>query len=194
MIDASGAGRLARHRTRWAAAVLGLAFVLSGCAGTARAGPEPTYGSLPTFLPTASAQPDSVLTGTVDRPALTIQGDSVRIRMVGGSVLATVTGPEVPGQGLPYQGPTTTCTWTVTLTAASGRIPLSVGDFSSTDHFGAVYHPTVVVGSRPPPPALDPGQSVSFQLRAVMRTGEGLMRWAPRKQLLASWDFVVEND
>jgi hypothetical protein len=36
---------------------------------------------------------------------------------------------------------------------------------------------------------------VTFELRAVMPTGEGLMRWAPdAQQIVASWDFVVEND
>jgi hypothetical protein len=198
LIHASGAGRFARHRTRCAAVVLGLTVVLSGCSTAAGAGAgagaDSTYGALPTFLPTASLKPDGVLTGTAERPALTIEGDAVRVRTSRGTVLATVAGPEVPGQGLPYQGPSPTCTWTVSLSAASGRIPLSVDDFSSTDHLGTIYHPTVVAGSRPPPTVLAPGQTVTFRLRAVMRTGEGLMRWAPERQVLAAWDFVVETD
>jgi hypothetical protein len=29
----------------------------------------------------------------------------------------------------------------------------------------------------------------------VMRVGEGMMRWAPvNNDLVATWDFVVEND
>jgi hypothetical protein len=36
---------------------------------------------------------------------------------------------------------------------------------------------------------------VSFRLRVVEATGEGLMRWAPNgRNIVAKWDFVVEND
>lgn len=194
MIDAGGAGPRARHRTRWAAAVLGLTVLAAGCGNPPVAAPEPSYGSLPTFLPTASLRSDSVLTGSADRPALTVEGDAVQVRTAQGTVLVTVVGPQVPGSGLPYQGPTTTCTWTVTLAAAGARIPLAVSDFSSIDHFGHVYHPGVAPGTQPPPTFLDPGRSITFELRAVMTTGEGVMRWAPGNEVLASWDFVVEND
>lgn len=194
MSNACGVGRFVRHRTRWAATILGLSIALTSCAGSPNAAPEPSYGSLPTFLPTASLRPDGVLIGTVGRPALTTEGDAVQVRMAQGTVLATVAGPEVPGEGLPHVSPSTACTWTVTLTAASARIPLLVEDFTSTDHFGKIYHPVVLAGTRPPPAILNPGQSVSFKLRAVMITGEGLMRWAPMNQVLASWDFEVETD
>ena len=36
---------------------------------------------------------------------------------------------------------------------------------------------------------------LSFELRAVEATGEGLMRWAPDgNNIVGNWDFVVEND
>lgn len=45
------------------------------------------------------------------------------------------------------------------------------------------------------PPVLRPGQKISFELRAAEETGEGLMRWAPDgRNIVAKWDFVVEND
>ncbi len=172
-------------------------LVTAGCAATPTAKPaaaEPSYGSLPSYLPSGAGQPDSVLTGTVDRPAITSQGDSVNVQLATGSVLVTVTGPEVPGEGLPYQTPTTTCTWTITMTAATTAIPITVGDFTALDHLGSVYRPALVPGQPKPPATVAPGQTVTFELRAVMTVGEGLMRWAPGQKILASWDFEVEND
>lgn len=117
------------------------------------------------------------------------------VRLPGGSVRATVSGPEVPGEGLPYQASATTCTWTVTLSGATHAVPIASTDFTTIDHLGGTYHPTFVAGQPIPPAILLPGASVSFELRAVMTVGEGLMRWAPGSpHLVASWDFEVEND
>ena len=62
-------------------------------------------GGYPSFLPKSTLhQPtDSVLTGTAQRPALANEGDAVRVKASGFSVLVTVTGPQVPGEGLPFQ-------------------------------------------------------------------------------------------
>jgi hypothetical protein len=168
-----------------------LALALSGCSSA----PKHTYGSTPAFLPSSAITPDSVLTGTAARPALTSEGDGVLVKLAHGSVLATVLGPEVPGEGLPHVAPTTTCTWTVTMRSATGRVPLRISDFTALDHLGGVSHPGVVAGTPAPPSVLVPGRTVRFELRAVMRTGEGLIRWAPgSSRVLASWDFTVEND
>ena len=154
-----------------------------------------TYGGLPTYLPSSSIQPDSVLTGTTARPALTTEGDAVSGQLPGGSVLATVSGPVVPGEGLPYEAAATTCTWTVTLTSASVPVPIDVADFTTIDHLGTVYRLALVAGRPVPPAVLAAGQSTTFELRAVMDTGEGLMRWAPgAPHIVASWDFEVEDD
>jgi hypothetical protein len=173
-----------------AVVVMATAF-LTGCSTKH----QPSYGSLPTYLPTASFQPDRILTGSTARPALTTEGDSVRVQLPKGTVLVTVTGPEVPGEGLPYQTDATTCTWTITLTQATAQLPINVADFTTVDHLGTIYHPSPVVGQPAPPTAIAPKQTVSFELRAVMVTGEGLMRWAPgAPQIVASWDFEVETD
>ena len=106
-----------------------------------------------------------------------------------------VTGPEVPGEGLPYQANFTTCTWTVSLSDATGDVPVSVASFESIDYRGNVYRPEFVPGQPVPPKILRPGQTVSFELRADEVVGEGLMRWAPvGGRIVAKWDFVVEND
>jgi hypothetical protein len=158
------------------------------------------YGPLPSFLPSSSLAPngaltDSVLTGTAAHPALTTEGDAVRVLLGNDSVLMTVTGPQVPGEGMPYQAPATTCTWTVTITSASRAIPVRVADFTTLDHLGDVQHPALVPGQKIPAGVLAPGHSESFELRAFLNTGEGLIRWAPQAgTVLASWDFEVEND
>ena len=126
---------------------------------------------------------------------MTSQGDGVRATTSRWSVLVTVTGPQVPGEGLPYQAPATTCTWVVTMSEATAPVPISTADFTSIDGDGHVYRPAFVPGQPKPPAALRPGQKVTFELRAVEAVGEGLMRWAPDGQhIVAKWDFVVEND
>ena len=111
------------------------------------------------------------------------------------SVRVTVTGPQVPGEGLPYQAPATTCTWVVTMSGATGPVPVSASDFTSIDDLGHVYRPVFVAGQQVPPKILRPGKTVRFELRAAEAVGEGLMRWAPDgRNIVAKWDFVVEND
>jgi hypothetical protein len=200
----SGTGLAARCRSAVLAAVAlgGLLIGATACdsatkpaSHAAAPSPDDSYGSLPSFLPSSAVDPDSVLVATADRPALTTEGDAVRVTVPGGTVLATVTGPQVPGEGLPYQTPATTCTWTVTLSAATAPVAIRIADFTSLDHLGAVYHPILVKGQPKPPAVLQPGQKVTFELRTVMTVGEGLMRWAPTgTPILASWDFEVEND
>jgi hypothetical protein len=174
-----------------------LALVLTGCGSGVAPAPvvEETYGGLPTFLPSGAPAPDAVLSGSAARPALTTEGDAVRVQFQQGSVLVTVTGPEVPGEGLPFQAAATTCTWTVTMTGATAPVPIAVADFTTIDHLGHIYRPSLVPGQPAPPAVLATGQSVTFELRVVMTVGEGLMRWAPgQQQIVASWDFEVEND
>ena len=156
------------------------------------------FGGYPSFLPrgTLNYHSDAVLTGTVRRPALTNQGDGVEVKTAHWSVLVTVTGPQVPGEGLPYQAPVTTCTWVVTMSRATG----ASADLSRRLHQHRrpryhVYRPAFVPGQPKPPGVLRPGTKVSFELRAVEAAGEGLMRWAPDgRNIVAKWDFIVEND
>jgi hypothetical protein len=185
-----------------------LAVGLAGCAAAAAhpAAQHPAarhsasgihFGGYASYLPrdTLHYRNDTTLTGTVQRPALTSEGDAVIVKTPAWSVLVTVTGPQVPGEGLPYQAPTTTCTWVVTMSGATGPVPVSAADFSSIDDLGNVYRPAFVAGQPTPPKVLRPGMKVSFELRVVEATGEGLMRWAPDgTHIVAKWDFVVEND
>jgi hypothetical protein len=151
----------------------------------------------PSFLPkdTLHVRSDALLVGTAARPALTSEGDAVKVVAPRWSARVIVRGPEVPGEGLPYQTRATTCTWTVTMSMATGPVPISAADFDSIDVRGDVYRPSLVPGRPAPPRVLLPGQKVTFELRAVEAVGEGLMRWAPiGGHIVAKWDFVVEND
>lgn len=174
-------------------------LVLGGCSAnlphSVAALHDAKYDDLPSFLPQDSIRPDGVLTGTATRPALTAEGDAVKAVFAGGSALVTVTGPEVPGEGLPHQAAATTCTWTVTITAISGSVPVRSSDFSSIDHLGVVSLPAFVAGQPDPATVLTSGEKATFELRAYMMVGEGLMRWSPDgTRIVSSWDFEVEND
>ncbi len=192
--------RAARHV--WIALLALLLAALAGCSSAGRShavssAPSGPIGAYPSFLPrdTLNYHSDAVLVGTVNRPALTNQGDGVEVKTEHWSVLVTVSGPQVPGEGLPYQAPVTTCTWVVTMSRATGPVPISLADFSAIDALNEVYLPAFVAGQPLAPSVLRPGKKVSFELRAVMPTGEGLMRWAPDgRNIVAKWDFIVEND
>jgi hypothetical protein len=180
---------------------LALLLAVGGCGTAAKPAAGPAHpgasSGYPSYLPkdTLHYHSDTVLTGTVQRPALTSQGDGVRAKTSRWSVLITVTGPQVPGQGLPYQAATTTCTWVVTMSGATAPVPISISDFTSIDGAGYVYRPALVPGQPRPPAVLRPGQKASFEIRAVEAVGEGLMRWAPDgRHIVAKWDFVAEND
>ena len=189
----TGVGHSARRRL--ALVLTGLCLAVAGCGGSSSPAADQTYGALPSFLPSDPGQADSELVGSVKSPAVTSQGDSVKAELGTGTVSVVVSGPEVPGEGLPDPPAGTTCTWKVTFTAATAPVPLAIGDFVAVDEHGKLYHPALVAGQPVPPSTVPAHASVSFELRAYMATGEGLMHWSPGgKRVVASWDFVVEND
>jgi len=186
-------------RVAGAAALALLAVAAAGCsaASQSQSQSQNKFGGYPSFLPKSTLHygDDTVLTGTVRRPALTVEGDGVEVVTPRWSVLIVVTGPQVPGEGLPYQPQATTCTWVVTMSRATGPVPVSASDFSSIDQENHAYLPAFVPGQPLPPRFVRPGATVRFELRAVEAVGEGLMRWAPDgRNIVAKWDFVVEND
>lgn len=146
-------------------------------------------------VPPSGTKTDRVLVATPSHPALTVEGDAVDVRLASSAASIAVTGPEVPGEGFPNQPESTTCTWTVVITGERGTTPFTLPDLTAIDHFGATYPLTIVAGQPSVPISISAGESATFQVRAIMRVGEGLMRWAPQgHDVLASWDFVVEND
>jgi hypothetical protein len=170
--------------------VLALAtVVLAGCGG-------PT-SSYPAFLPKSTLNPkvDTTLVGTMARPALQVEGLGVQVETTRFNVLVVVSGPIVPGEGLPTQPDATTCTWTVTMKDATGDVPVSIADFHSIDHLGSVFLMGLVPGEHAPPAVLHPHRTITFQLRSYELVGEGMMQWAPdHHHVVADWDYTVEND
>jgi hypothetical protein len=151
----------------------------------------------PSFLPKDTLDPDvdATLVGTEAKPALQIEGLAVEAETKSFRVKVTVSGPIVPGEGLPDEPAATTCTWTVTMKDATADVPVSLADFHSVDHLGSVFVMGLVPGEHPPPPVLHPGQRLTFQLRSYELVGEGMMQWAPdRKHVVGNWDYEVEND
>jgi hypothetical protein len=171
-------------------------MLLSGCgAAPGRPATADTYGALPSWLPEDTTPPNSTLVADIAHPALTSQGDEVEVHLAHASVRMTIVGPEVPGHGLPVQPVDTTCTWTVTVAAATAPVRLRTADFDTLDHRGTVYRVAAVPGRPAVPAVLEPGRTATFELRAAMPTGEGMIRWSGGTgQALASWDFVVETD
>jgi hypothetical protein len=178
--------------------------IAAGCGGAASAKPQypsalPGHSSVryPSFLPKKTLDPtvDSALTGTEAKPALQVEGLPVDVKTKAFSVRVTVSGPVVPGEGLPQQQVATTATWTVTMKDATADVPVALADFHSVDHLGSVFVLGLVPGERPPPPVLRPGHTLTFRLRAYELVGEGMMQWAPdHEHVVADWDYTVEND
>jgi hypothetical protein len=195
----SRAPRLGSHPVRLAvvgavvvAAVAALAggITLGGSDGTAGG-----YGQIPSWIPKATVPVGRIVEASASRPRLAIQGDSVSVRLARGRVLATAVGPAVPPLTLPPP-PTTRCTFTVTLAAASGVVPLSAGAFTIVDELGRLHRPLVTrQGGGPLPQRVAPGETVTLTIRDVLPTGSGRLRWTPEGTLpIVSWDFDVEVD
>ncbi len=177
---------------RTAAALLIAITTLAGCGGGGGSGSK-----YPSYLPKSTLNPhvDAVLTGTIAKPALTVEGLPVEIKTKAFNVRMTVAGPVVPGEGLPYQQDATVSTWTVTMKNATADVPVSLADFHAVDHLYTVTVPVLAPGQRPLPTMLHPGQVLTFRLRAYMLVGEGTMQWSPdHRHEAAIWDYTVEND
>jgi hypothetical protein len=184
-------------------ALLG-AVGFAGCGGGSGGGshdpsalPGQTSARYPSFLPKKTLDPtiDATLIGTEAKPALQTEGLAIEAETKAFHVDVTVSGPIVPGEGLPEQPAATTCTWTVTMQDASAAVPVSIADFHSVDHLGSVFIMGLVPGERPPPPVLHPGQTLTFKLRSYELVGEGMMQWAPdHAHVVGDWDYTVEND
>ena len=137
-----------------------------------------------------------MVTATAAHPALAIEGDTVKVRVARGTVMTTAVGPVVPEEGQFPVPATSRCTFTVTFTGATTKIPLSAAAFTSQDEEGALHHLRVTARDGGPAPRyVAPGQTVTLTLTAVLPTGNGQIRWSPtRATPIVSWDFDVEID
>ena len=112
-----------------------------------------------------------------------------------GKVLATTVGLEVPETGKFPVPSTSPCSFTVTLTAAAGRVPVRRARSPSSTSSGTSTTARHGPGRRYPAAVVRPGQTVMLEVRDVLPTGGGRLRWAPEGRTpIASWGFDVEID
>ncbi len=154
------------------------------------------YGGLPSWLPTPSVPVGRIVTASAAHPRLAIEGDTVSVQLAGGQVMATAVGPQVPEEGQFPVPATSPCTFIITFTQGSGRIPLRPAGFTIVDELGHLHQPQVTVPAGGAVPAgLPAGRTVTLTVKAVLPTGNGTLQWAPAGgQPVVSWDFDVEID
>ncbi len=199
-VTGSGASAVTRWRPRRAgwlilAGLAAVAVAASVYLALPRSQPA-RYGGLPGWLPTPTVPVGRVVRASAAHPWLAIEGDSVRVRLARGQVLATAVGPQVPEEGQFPVPATTPCTFTVTFVDASGVVPISQAAFTIVDEQGNLHRPSVTVaGGGALPAGLPPGQKVTLIVRDVLPTGAGDLRWSPGGgKPIVSWDFDVEID
>jgi len=163
--------------------------------GAVAAAGDLTYGSLPSWLPTPTVAVGRVLTASAAHPALGIEGDTVRVAVPGGRMDVTAVGPAVRASGRVPVPSSTRCTFTVTLTGASGVVAVGAGRWTVIDERGHVGVPRVLRAAGTRADTVTTGQTVRYNLVADLPAGSGALAWTPRPgQVIATWDFTVEID
>jgi hypothetical protein len=167
---------------------------LAGASPAARSTAK--YGQIPAWLPQAAVPVGRTVEASAAHPWLAIEGDTVSVHLAHGRVMATTVGPAVPQEGAFPVPATTRCAFTVTLTAASGAVPVSPRAFTILDELGHLHDPRVTAaGGGSPPARVARGRTVTLTVTAVLPTGNGRLRWAPAGVTpIVSWDFDVEID
>ncbi len=156
---------------------------------------EPKYGALPSWLPKSTLAVHRVVEASAAQPQLGIEGDTIKVKVPEGQVMATMVGPSDTTEGRYPPPETTPCTFILTLADASGAVPINPADFTILDEDGNVYHPEVAVDGAPPPAAVRAGNPVGLRITDVLPTGSGELRWAAGSgTAIASWDYSVEID
>lgn len=168
-------------------------LVVSTSLSAGACGHTSTYGGLPSYLPKATLPVNRVVNASATRPKVGVEGDTVAVTLEAGHVLATVVGPAVPASVIPPP-PTTQATFTVTLAAATGDVPINIAAFTIVDELGRLHHPQRPPGAIPPPAAPSSRGPVTFQLTDVLPVGAGTIRWAPQGTQVMGWEFTVEID
>ncbi len=128
-------------------------------------------------------------------PRLAIQGDTVAVADGSGRGRATAIGPAVAQRGLSPTETSVRSTFTVTLAAQSGSLPVNPAAFSIVDEQGQVHQPSVTTtdGARVPT-QLAAGHSVTLSLTTVLPVGGGRISWTPQgSRPMVAWDFDVET-
>jgi hypothetical protein len=207
LTNGSGASRPGFRRASYGAAFVVLVAAAAFALGLALRGSPSnasSYGGLPAWLPKAKVPVDRTVQASAEHPQLAVvEGDSVSVHLPHGRVVATAVGPAVPaGAAQEAQADSsadadvTTCTFTVTFNAASGRVPINPAAFTIIDERGQVSHLGVsAAGGGSLPVVVAHGRTVTLTMRSMLAEGEYILRWAPAgKRVLVGWEFNVELD
>ncbi len=152
--------------------------------------PPPSHGA-----PTAAAN-GRVVSATVAHPALSIQGDTVRLVLPGGGALATAVGPNVPDSIQGTSALHTPATFDLTFSGVHGSVPIARDTFEIIDEQGVIHQPAVTVqGGGAPPASVPAGVPFTLVLSTNLPAGSGALRYMPqRSHWLIAWEFDVETD
>jgi hypothetical protein len=171
-----------------AAAVL----VVAGACSTGDKTAASRYGGLPSWLPKSTVPVGRVVVASLSHPVLAIEGDTVTVDLPAGHLDVTAVGPTVPEEGQFPVPSTSPCTFTVTFSHGTGRVPFSPDEFTIVDERGGLHHPRVETAGSP---ASVGAQWLTVTITDVLPTGNGQLRWAPDGGApVVSWDFDVEID
>ena len=143
-----------------------------------------------------SLEVGGIVHASAAHPRLAIEGDTVSVALEHGRGLATAVGPAVPSPRPLAVPASTPCTFTITLKATSGTVPLSGAALTIVDEQGLVHHPLVSRADGPTLPSrVTPGRPVVLTVKDVLPVGGGRIMWTPSGSApVVSWDFDVEVD
>ncbi len=143
-----------------------------------------------------SLEVGGIVHASAAHPRLAIEGDTVSVALAHGRGLATAVGPAVPSPRPLAVSASTPCTFTITLKATSGTVPLSGAALTIVDEQGLVHHPLVSRADGPTLPSrVTPGRPVVLTVKDVLPVGGGRIMWTPSGSApVVAWDFDVEVD
>jgi hypothetical protein len=162
------------------------------------------YGKIPSWIPPQTRPSDAVVSATAAKPVLeAAEGDTVNAHLRAGSAYVTGVGPSVPNWAQNYAhegklpaGSLVPATFTFTVAAPKGVIPLRADAFSILIGTGQIVHPAVTLrGGGALPASVQAGKPVNLTVKAKLPEGEGSLRWAPDSdRVLVGWMYELELD
>jgi hypothetical protein len=164
------------------------------------------YGGYPSWLPHTKLPPvNTVLQASLSHPQLdAIEGNTMAVALPSGSEAEiTAVGPALPAwvsaavqAGTLNDANPVPTTFTVTVIARRGTVPLGASAFSILTAAGQLLHPAVTgPGGERVPATLRAGEHLNLTLKAELVEGDGSLRWAPvGPRVLSGWLYQLELD
>jgi hypothetical protein len=162
------------------------------------------YGKIPDWIPQQTQPSDRIVAATAAKPVLAAaEGDTVNAHLLAGSAYVTGVGPSVPNwvqnyahDGRWLAGSLAPSTFTFTVAAPKGVIPLKASAFSILTATGQIVRPAVTLrGGGALPASVKAGTPLNLTLKAKLPEGEGSLRWAPDgNRVLVGWMYELELD